>query len=241
MKLIRLFMAATVFFAVFSCNNTKKESASNDDAKNQKSPVKSEEIKHFKTLVFKKSVLEKLNDVKGDFLYGYRWQDTNGDNVLVFTVKEVFKKWKDAEGPDMGDYTRYLKVYHFKSKDEKKYELVRLIQDFNQNPCSSPPFLLEGDFYKESIEITDLDGDNYGEVVFMYYFNCASEINPRTVKLMFIENGDKYAIRGDEYIKQFYPKSGKKEFGKEFNNAPKEFSSHASKVWEKFCKSNPDL
>lgn len=236
MKKVQIIMSALLLLFLAACNNggkeTAKESAGNVNEKSSQS---------FQTLTFDKEVLSKLNDVKGDFLYGKRWEDKNGDNVLVFTLKEVFKKWKDAEYDDMGDFTRYLKVYHFASEDKENYKLMRLIQDFNQNPCSSPPFLLEGDFYKESISITDLDGDNLGEATFMYYFNCASEINPRTVKLMLLEDGKKYAIRGNQYIKQFYPESGKKEFGKEFSSAPAEFKEHASKVWEKFCKSNPNV
>jgi hypothetical protein len=236
MKKVQLIMTSLLLIFLAACNNGGKEPA-DETAGN----VQSENSKSFQVLKFDKEVLSKLKDVKGDFLYGKRWEDKNGDNVLIFTLKEVFKKWKDADYEDMGDFTRYLKAYHFASADKQNYKLMRLIQDFNQNPCGSPPFLLEGDFYKESISITDLDEDNLGEATFMYYFNCASEINPRTVKLMLIEDGEKYAIRGNEYIKEYYPESGKKEFGSEFSKAPASFKSHASKVWEKYCKSNPNL
>ena len=241
MKKNQILMILVFAVSISACNDAGKSNQGNKKAQEPVTEAK-QKVAPFKELNFDKAVLKKLKDVEGNFLYGKRWQDANGDNVLIFTLKEVFKKWDDPDAEDdMGEFTRYLKTYHYCSKDEKEYKLLRLIQDFNQNPCSSPPFLLEGDFYKESISITDLDKNNYGEATFMYYFNCASEINPRTVKLMLIENGEKYAIRGNEYIKPYYPDSGKKEFGKEFSTAPKQFRDHASKIWEKYCKSNPNL
>ena len=56
---------------------------------------------------------------------------------------------------------------------------------------------------------------------------------------MLLENGEKYAIRGDEYIQEYYPESGKKEFDAEFKKAPASFKKHASKLWDKYCKVNP--
>ncbi len=228
---ITLILAAAAFC---SCNQIKKADQNNGDV--NASGVN--KIAPFKVLDFDKQVLKKLEKVDGNFLYGKRWHDANGDNVLVFTSKEVFKKMKGGE-EGMGNFTRYLKVYHFASADAEKYKLIRLVQDFNENPCASPPFVLEGDFYKESISVTNLDDDSFGEASFMYYFNCASEINPRTVKLMMIENGEKYSIKGTDYIAEYYSDSGKKEFGSEFTTAPESFKEYAGKTWDKYCKSNP--
>lgn len=242
-----LIIVMLAFMILPACNNSgnDEKSPADDTTKiaGEKDETDAAEMSEsgelrFRELNFVEAELGKVQKLEGKVEFGRKWQDKNGYNLLVFTRDQSFKQWPDAEADDMGDYTGYLKAYHF-AEQEGSMELVRLIKDFTQ-PCSSPPFLLEYDFYKESVNITDLDNDGYGEVTFMYYMNCASEINPRITKLMMLENGEKYAIRGDQYVMPYYPKSGKKEFDPAFNNAPDIFRTYAGNLWEEFCKSNPD-
>jgi len=186
-------------------------------------------------LTFDKSVLNKLNNIKGDFLYGYKWQDKMGVNLLIFTTQNNFAKWKDAEYDDMGDNYRYLKAYHF-AGTETNYSLVRLVQD-GAEPCSSPPFGLENEFYKNSISITDLNNNGYAEITFMYYMLCASELTPVPTKLMLLENGKKYAIRGNSYIPD-YNMGGDKKL--DFAGADRVLKEYAGETWDKFCTPKPN-
>lgn len=178
---------------------------------------------------------------EGEIVTGRKWRDKNGVNIVVFTTKTIFEPWEgDDYADDMGDYTIHLKAYHY-ADSEEGWEQLRMIKDWNPEPCGSPPFAVEGEFYLESISLTDIDKDEYAEITFMYFFNCASEINPRLTKLMMLENGDKYAIRGNNYIENYYPDSGEKNIDASFNSAPAGFKDFASDLWEKYCKSNPNL
>ncbi len=216
---------------MFSCGqSTNNESSkTSDSAEYSNNGI---EKLPFKVLTFEDKILTSLGKTEGDFYFGEKWQDANGYNVIVYTKSTTFVPWKDADGPDMGDYTAYLKAYHFKSSDEKNWEQVRLVQDFSE-PCGSPPFGLEFDFCIDNISITDENEDGYAEVIFAYHFQCASELSPKIMKLMMLENGEKYPIRGESYADYgFQITGGTTNIGEEFDNAPDGFEEFALKKWK---------
>jgi hypothetical protein len=49
--------------------------------------------------------------------------------------------------------------------------------------------------------VTDLDHDGVGEVTFAYLLNCAGDVSPARLKLLVLEDGAKYIIRGSSYAR----------------------------------------
>jgi len=190
----------------------------------------------FEILNFDKSELKKLKDLKGEFKHAIKWKDNNGENLFIFTLENSFIQW-DMEEEGMGDFVYHINAYHF-SLDGKKYQLLKNHQNLTPE-CSSPPFALEADFIYEAFEILDLNKDGIAEISFIYYYNCSSEINPKSYKLVFIDQNKTYSVSGSEYLKQYYPDSGKRFFGAEFKGATDEIIDFATKKWDKHFKSNP--
>lgn len=238
--MLRMFLVLSIVVFAYGCkqngsNNSTSDSTVTDNVSVDNNNNTQDNIE-FEMLQFDPTVVSKLSGVEGDLLYGYKWKDKAGLNLLVFTRATGFESWNDPDCNGCGDQYVYLKVYHF-AGTEDSYSLVRLIQDGNQDGCGDPPFGLECDFYDQSISITDLDKDGYAEATFMYHILCASELTPVPTKLMMIENGEKYAIRGDSYIPDFQM-GGEKNI--DFGDDNNELLQFASQTWDKFCKPNPN-
>ncbi|MBN2891710.1 MAG: hypothetical protein JXL97_07575 [Bacteroidales bacterium] len=239
MKRILLVMLVFASMILFSCKNESANDENNSSDNNTEvtdnNGKTNEPSVEIEMLEFDPSIVNKLSGIKGALQYGYKWKDKAGYNLLIFTRATAFKQWEDADYDGMGDNFVYLKVYHF-SGTEESYSLVRLVQDGETEGCGDPPFAIDCDFYDKSISITDLDKDGYAEATFMYYILCASEITPVPTKLIMIENGEKYAIRGDSYLMEI-KMGGEKDI--DFGNAPDQLLDFASQTWDKFCASKP--
>ncbi len=224
-KILFFFVIISAF--VFSCKNIDNENKS--EVSNDSTAVS--DVADFEIMEFDKEVVGKLSDIQGDFVKGYKWKDKAGLNLLIFTRATDLKSWNDPDCEGCGDQYVYLKAYHF-AGTESNYSLVRLVQDANQEGCGDPPFGLESDFVYEAISLTDLDKDGYAEVTFMYYCLCASEFSSIPFKLIMLENGEKYAIRGETGL----PGNGvAPEKNIDFGNAPKELTEYANQQWDKYC------
>lgn len=237
-KVISVFIVVFFVIMAIGCNSENNDNSTNDNSStsNDVDVVDNQnEVVELEMLQFDPSVVSKLSGIEGNFEYGYKWKDAAGFNLLIFTREEKFVPWPDADYDDMGDFFIYLKVYHF-AGTEDSYSLVRLVQDGELDGCGSPPFGLDCDFFEKSITITDLDKDGYAEATFMYFDLCASELTPVPTKLIMIENGEKYAIRGDSPVID-YNYEGKKEM--DFGTAPQVLKDYASQTWDKFITSNP--
>ncbi len=233
-------MKKTILFLLFiaiifsACNNSTNSDSNSDstivsnvnDVSNQSDDVK------FEMLTFDKSVLSKLNGIEGNFLYGYKWKDKMGVNLLIFTTEDKFVPSNDG---GMGNNYTYLKVYHFAGTDDD-YSLVRLVQD-GATACPADPFALENKFYENSISITDLNENGYAEITFMYYLLCASELTPVPTKLIMLENNEKFAIRGNSYIPDFQMGGDK---NLDLGNADQVLKDFANETWDKFCTPKPN-
>ncbi len=169
--------------------------------------------------------LSKEVDFKGKVLFAKKWMDDNGANFIIFTKpKPTVKKGK---GQYSGDITsQYIYAYHYISGRDG-YELSRKITDFELN-CE---FDLDIFFIEKSLTITDIDKDGYAEITFVYHKTCASDISPKVMKLMMLENGKKYAIRGTTKIEGFEG-GGECNVDKTLKKAPKGFYKHAQKIWD---------
>lgn len=230
-----LFIVAMFLFACGG-ENTENNNTENENQNETTTNETSSNSKSFEMLNFDSGIMSEISEIEGDLLYGYKWKDKAGINNLIFTKAEKFVKDSDPEYQDFGDQYVYLKAYHY-TGDAGNYKQVRMIQDWNQEPCSTPPFALDGDFIKESITFTDLNENGFAEATFMYSILCASEISPVPTKLMMLENGEKYAIRGNSYIREF-DTGGEKNI--DFGKADQKLVEHASQLWDKYCTPNPN-
>ena len=151
----------------------------------------------------------------GEIIIQKVWEDYNGENIVLFT------KSKEE-----------LFVYHYSIIGDNA-KLLRRVYDFEKD-CEYDLFI---DFIKNSIGVTDLDKNNLGEITFAYQKACISDVSPKELKLLMLENGNKYIIRGTTSIdKPGIKVDGSKKIDASFNNAHASFLSHANKVWDKIEK-----
>lgn len=179
-------------------------------------------------LVMKKVPETELPDgmpLKGKFVAAVSWRDKNHFNLLVFS-KLVKKK----------DYftSEYLFAYLYSERDDGERDLVRTVRDKVED-CE---FDLLAEFEPKTISVTDLDRDGIGEVTFGYRLVCTSDISPVDMKLLVLEGGDKYIIRGTSTLDMGEESiAGTKRVDKSFKEGPPEFLAHATKVWAVLDKS----
>lgn len=170
--------------------------------------VNSKQVK-FNVLNKSNHDLSKLN-YDGKILHKRFWNDLNGENITLFTQKgnELF-------------------VYHY-SIDSDNAKLLRKVYDFEKE-CE---FDLTLEFIENSIGVTDLDNNNVGEITFAYKKGCISDVSPLDLKMLMLENGNKYIIRGRTVINMGTEKvGGDKNIDASFEMAPTSFLSHANSVW----------
>ena len=163
-----------------------------------------------------------IANIDGEFETGYSWKDKNGINYFFTTL--------DGEG-EYDTYSKYMYAYHYIKTDDG-FKLLRKTIDFVKD-CEFDVIL---DLYPNSIIFLDLDKDGYTEITYTYKLACTSDISPCTAKLIMLENGDKYAIRGTEallYYGEFSTSDYKIDAA--FNKAPKSFLPFAKVIWNKYC------
>lgn len=169
-------------------------------------------------------------DYTGDVVYGKSWQDQNGENLLVFSEKTTITE--ATEGPSSRSIE--LHAYHY-ADGGNGFELVREVKDFERD-CG---FANGARFIEPSVTITDLNNNNYAEITFMYRLGCSSEYTSNPQKLMLLENGEKYAIRGN--TKAYY--GPEHSMGGEMNVEPElqaaeAFYAHATDLWNQYQEEN---
>lgn len=168
------------------------------------------EVLKFNPTPYKEVPLSKI-EYPGALQFKRTWVDANGDNIAVFTQT---------------DEELYMLHYAFPNGSPI---LKRKVIDFVRD-C---PFDVTLEFVEKTIEVTDLDNDNFGEVSFMYKTACRSDMSPATLKYLTIEDGAKYIIRGSELMDFGYeePYGGEMNIDASFENGPTSFLVHAKKVW----------
>lgn len=164
----------------------------------------------------KLSLLSKSNydlsklDHDGKIVHQKIWNDTNGENIVLFTQKE-----------------EELFVYHYLI-DAETPKLLRKIYDAEKG-CD---YDLTLEFVEEAIELTDLDNDSIGELTFAYKIACISDVSPVGLKLVMLEGGKKFILRGSTIIKMGSDKlGGDKTVDASFKNGPSSFLAHANETW----------
>jgi hypothetical protein len=153
---------------------------------------------------------------------GSRFTDRNGTNVVVL-IHQV------EEGGDRNN--RRLWVHHYVEAAGKR-RMLRTVRDQEEN-CELDNV---AGFVDGSLAVTDLDGDGLAEVTFAYDLGCMSDVSPRGRKVVVLENGEKWILRGQSRVDV----GGGQRLGGRFTadppqkNWPKTLHDHAIDVWQRF-------
>jgi hypothetical protein len=152
-----------------------------------------------------------------------RWRDRNGLNIAAFSTAEPGSRTARPDRPR----PVFLHVLHFVKRDGK-WRLLRRVKDF-VHTCGLD---LTAEFIKPSLSVTDLDDDGKGELTFAYRLGCRGDVSPITLKLLLLEDGAKYILRGSTLVQG---EGGKYRIDRSFRRAPV-FLRHAKRVWKKIVR-----
>jgi len=168
--------------------------------------------------------------VKGDFEAGLAFHDRAGDNLIIFSTKQTKRSHGDWEAR-----SRSLYATHLVAKGSG-WRVERAVRDMEED-CGSPNGGdLTAAFVPEALEVTDLDGDGTAEVTFAYRLGCRTDVRPLTMKLLVLEDGQKYILRGQARVvltahdDETYG-TGDFEVDPAFAKAPAVFLKHAKEAW----------
>lgn len=236
LNLVLLFFATISLISCVNSNTNSTSSKANEkftslesiDKQNQDKDVKTEKKEKFLFELQTNNELPKDLPFDGK-LFDYKvWKDQNGFNYAVLSLTEIVEN-------DNGEFSNTIYGYHFIKNADETYTIKRKVQDFFK--CQFEEIKHGLSIIKESFTITDLDENNYGEISFIYWFYCSMDLSWADAKLMLLENGNKYPIRGTTYVPDYGDTQGNgvKKFGKEYDLANKEFKEYASTLWNKFC------
>lgn len=119
---------------------------------------------------------------KGTLVNAYTWSDSKGENFLIQSYV------KNAKAGSI-----YLYANHYLKDATGKVKLLRLVDD-KVEKCIDADNLAA--FLPGVEEATDVDGDGISEISFAYTVECTSDVSPVTLKVLLLEDGAKYIIRG---------------------------------------------
>jgi len=151
-----------------------------------------------------------------------RWRDGAGDNLLVMAKLDI-----------PSDASEFVRIDHFR-ETPAGLTLVRSVRDGGQ--CLDDGGV---DYRDQAIGLTDVDADGIGEITFAYRLICTTDVSPGEVKLLLLENGDKYILRGIERLTEDGQKLGGQFTPDGFGAAPAGFLEHAHVVWERIIDREP--
>lgn len=145
------------------------------------------------------------------------WEDANGTNAAVFSY--------DPSG------TNALFVDQEAHRPGAAARRLRHVQDA-LGPC-------EGDvvvtFVKvpDPLVLTDLDHDGRAELTFGYRLACRTDVSPSTLKVLLLEDGAKFILRGESKVEAGCDEvlGGSFDPDPSLDKAPKEFRAHLERVW----------
>ncbi|GAB4406722.1 MAG: hypothetical protein OHK0039_08610 [Bacteroidia bacterium] len=161
----------------------------------------------------------------GELVDGQMWEDDGGFNAVILSQEVV-----DIENPDFQQEIT-LHAYHYRVQDGQ-LALLREVVDFEKD-C---PFDNMARFAPRSLRLHDLDTDGLGEVSFVYYLGCVSDVSPTPMKLLTLENGDKYIIRGNTIaaLSETEQIGGEQQIDASFQQGPPALLAHAQILWQEF-------
>ncbi|MBD3637121.1 MAG: hypothetical protein HUJ25_07210 [Crocinitomicaceae bacterium] len=167
-------------------------------------------------------------EIKGKKVDVYTWKDKNGKNYFIRSMGDYTEIEPEDEYSDRMA-SQYLYAYHYAEDSEGNFTLLKETTDFVED-CE---FDIVMGHELDAITLTDIDKDDMAEVTFIYRLACTSDVSPSTQKLIMLENGDKYPLRGST---QVMGEGGEYKVGEEYDSAPEGFLEHAKKLWSENLK-----
>lgn len=160
----------------------------------------------------------------GKIVGSARWNDKNGENIVIITETPVKEQSGDFKMKELFGYQ-----YTVNSGETK---LLWKINDFIKD-C---PVDITLKYIDNSLSITDLDNNGIAESSFIYRMSCKGDVSPDDMKLLMHEGETKYAIRGQMKltIKGEGTYGGEMKIDPSFDKAPWEFIDHAKAEWNKY-------
>ena len=158
----------------------------------------------------------------GKIVAGARWEDKNGQNVLIVCETEIRSKG-DERSKELFAYQ-----YVINGEDAK---MLWKVNDFVKDcPLDLTLSLIPG-----SVTVTDINKDGIAENTFLYRMSCRGDVSPDDMKLIMHEGENKYAIRGERILLMDGKKyGGTMDTDPSFNKAPSGFFAYAREEWKKF-------
>lgn len=192
----------------------------------------------------------------GKLLEAWRWQDAQGENVLLITRTPVRPEAKPKALDEEWHTELYARQY---IRQAAGYQELWRLYDTNRYCWGD----MELGPLSGATTITDLDTDGVSETTLVYKISCRTDVSPAEMKLIMHEGQKKYALRGSmiqlanyptqaEKQKQlnkplcciskvpaltpnqYYPREGLYESEKEFAAAPPAFLAFARQQWRRW-------
>ncbi len=156
----------------------------------------------------------------GKVLRAVTFTDKNGPNYLVFSMTDTDKP-----------RTRVLYIDHWLSMAMGDPRPLLPARDLVED-CVMGALL--GQFVDGAFGVTDLDHDGIAEVTYGYQLACRSDVSSATYKLLLVEDGVKYILRGHSRVQgdsgptggDFVPEPAPTSW-------PAGFYEHATALWNK--------
>jgi len=137
------------------------------------------------------------------------WTDKHGTNAIL-----IKREWPKGAGAE-------LVAYHLNREGDGSWTNIR---DFRELVSDCNDYRLTLEPHTGAWSVTDLDNDGLGEATFAWTAGCRTDWSPITHKVLLVESGDKYVLRGMTNSADANP-------APEFDKAPA-FLEHARSVWK---------
>lgn len=171
-------------------------------------------------------VPDQLREESMEVVQAIRWKDRAGDNIVV--LSQSGETWvKD------GVRAAALRAKHFLQSPRGDWTRTWQVADAVEE-CQVD---LDCSFVKNSLALSDIDGDGIAEVSFVYRVDCFGGLDPIAQKLMLFHRGTKYAIRGRTVVHEPGGRALDPEyflFDEAFKKAPPGLLHYAIQKWRRF-------
>ena len=129
--------------------------------------------------------------VKGKLLSAKKWNDKNGENLLIVSRKGPIKETEyEVEFSGKERYAELFGEQYIKKGDN--YTLLWDIYD-SERHCTIDLWI---GLLPNSMKITDLDNDGITETTIIYKLTCRGDVSPSRMKLLIHENDITMGLRG---------------------------------------------
>jgi len=144
--------------------------------------------------------IPKYLDFRGTVVAALKWNDTQGENVLVLSKSGDFA-WKEYRATNSSEFQLQdrseIFTYLFqKPTNESKFEQKWRIYDYTD--CFGVD--MYAGFKENGLTVTDLDKDGIAEIAIPYVLICRGGMDPGIMKIIMYEDDRKYALRGETAI-----------------------------------------